>query len=207
MATIKIPQQSTIQSDVGKKIQFRCVDCDKITDGTIVASYIGTAKDPGPEPKFFLHPNVRLVRCNVCKMKRALRWSRPESDDTYWDKPDDEDYVDLAYKEARLCISHDLHTATVMVCRKIIMALAVDLGAVEGLSYKKYIKYILDTDLATSIIGVLEPIRVHGNQANHDLEPSSEEVAEDVFMLTTAFLHTIREEAMNRDADLFCFGG
>ena len=207
MATIEVPQQSTIQSDVGKKTRFWCVDCDKMADGTIVASYIGTAKDTGPEPKFFLYPNVRLVRCNVCRMKRALRWSRPESDDTYWDKPDDEDYVGLAYKEARLCISYDLPAATVMHCRRLIMALAVDLGAAERLSYKQYIKYILDTDLATSIISVLEPIRVHGNHTNHYLEPPSEEVAEDIFMLTTAFLHTIREEAMNRGADQFCFGG
>ena len=203
---IRIPQQAKIQSDVGKKVKFECVDCGKMTDGIIIGSYTGTAKCPYPEPKFFLYPNMRLVQCSVCKMKRALRYGL-RSDDTYWENPDEDDYVGLTYREARLCISHNLYTATVMLCRKLIMSLAVDLGATEGATYKEYIKYILDTDLATSIISILEPIRVHGNHTNHYLAPPSEEVAEEIFMITTAFLHTVREEAMNRSADQFCYGG
>lgn len=207
MQTIKIPQQAKIQSDVGKKIKFECADCNKTTDGIIIGSYTGTAKCPNPEPNFFLYPNMRLVRCDICKMKRALRWGYRGVDDMYWENPDEDDHVGLTYKEARLCISYDLYTATVMICRKLIMSLAVDLGAKKGATYKEYIKYILDTDLATPIINILEPIRLHGNCSNHHLAPPSEEVAEEIFMLTTAFLHTIREEVMNRDADQFCYGG
>src|SRR3990172_6480123 len=46
------------------------------------------------------------------------------------------------YDEARECMSVAAHTAAVLVCRKILMNVAVDKGASEGQRFIEYVEYL-----------------------------------------------------------------
>ena len=50
--------------------------------------------------------------------------------------------LEALYEEARECTSNHCYTAAVMVCRKILMNIAVDRGADAGLLFIEYVNYL-----------------------------------------------------------------
>jgi len=78
--------------------------------------------------------------------------------------------IDSLYAEARDCHANSAYTACVLLCRKILMNIAVSEGAKEGLRFIEYVDH-----LATK--GFVPPngrhwvdhIRKKGNEANHEI--------------------------------------
>ena len=84
------------------------------------------------------------------------------------------------------------------------MLLAVDLGGKKIRSYMEAVDYIRKTDLAMSVNDILDYLRLHGNDANHRPEPPSKQLADRVFLLTAAVLHTVYDERLGRMVDMAC---
>lgn len=99
-----------------------------------------------------------------------------------------------AYKEARNCMSVDAFTSCELICRKILMHVAVEKGAKEGESFTNYLSYLEGQGFITPPMkGWVDLIRQHGNKATHLLENPDKKRAESTIMFTAELLRLIYE--------------
>ena len=88
--------------------------------------------------------------------------------------PDD---LDKAWQEARLAHSVGAYTASEMMCRKILMHLAVDVA--KSQPGQKFVGYVNDLEakgyITTNLKPVVDIVRQRGNTANHELPASTEQ--------------------------------
>lgn len=89
------------------------------------------------------------------------------------------------YEEARRARAANANTACVLALRKLLMHVAVEKGAKEGLSFIKYVEY-LDSEhyLGKDGKGWVDRVRTKGNEATHEIVLMSEQDAE--YLLTVA---------------------
>ena len=105
--------------------------------------------------------------------------------------PDD---LNRIYEEARRCTKENCYTAAVMLCRKILMYIAVNKGAEERLSFVEYINFLADR-------GFIPPdgkpwvdhIRKKGNDASHTIELMDKNDAEMLIRFVEMLLRFIYE--------------
>jgi hypothetical protein len=61
-----------------------------------------------------------------------------------------------------------------MICRKILMQVAVSNGATPGASFVSYVDYLLEVGLLTRKMRALaDTIRMNANRASHEIPPVS----------------------------------
>lgn len=109
--------------------------------------------------------------------------------------PDD---VKSAWREAGICHNAGAFTASEMMCRKILMHIAVDkVQADQGKSFAEYID-ILDSAgyITTGLRSVVDLVRQRGNIANHELPPSDETSATVTVLITRHLLVAVYELPM-----------
>ncbi len=109
--------------------------------------------------------------------------------------------VHAIYEEARNCMSVSGYHAVAMLCRKLIMHVAVDQGADEGESFKSYVDHL-------EAIGVVprplksfaDHVRGIGNEANHEIRTVTREEAEEMVRFLEMVLRTTYEypEMLNK---------
>jgi len=105
--------------------------------------------------------------------------------------PDD---VEAAYEEARRCMEANSYTAAELLCRKILMHVAVEKGAREGESFASYLSYLENNGYVTPPMKTwVDLIRQHGNKATHKLEAPEKERAQSTVMFTAELLRLIYE--------------
>lgn len=169
---------------------YRCGYC-----GNSVASNRGLRGQESPSPS--MHPQEAFVAiCTSCTSptflmgRRQVPGARFGADVT---GIDDQIVVDL-YAEARECMGISAHTAVVLSCRKILMHIAVALGADEGKSFVEYVAY-LDTEHHIPPRGRdwVDVIRKAGNTANHEIVIASKETATDVLTFVEMLLRFVYE--------------
>jgi hypothetical protein len=122
-------------------------------------------------------------------MKTGAVWPVAPAGGSVANLPDD---VAKAWREARSSHAVAAYTASEIMCRKILMHLAVDVAASQpGGSFKGYIED-LDTAgyIATGLKPAVEKVKDRGNVANHEL-PASTEVDSVVTLRITE--HLLRE--------------
>lgn len=89
--------------------------------------------------------------------------------------PDD---ITALYEEARNATAAGAYTAAVMVCRKILMHIAVDRGAKPDLRFVQYVQHLKATNHIPPNGDVwVTYIKDRGNEANHEIELMREEDA------------------------------
>lgn len=102
--------------------------------------------------------------------------------------------VGEAYEEARRCMSVGGYVATELVCRKILMHVAVEKGADQGKTFAEYIDHLEAQGYVTppmkKWVGL---IRTRGNDATHELTPVSADRAESTLMFTAELLRLTYE--------------
>ena len=108
--------------------------------------------------------------------------------------------VKQAWQEVRMAHAVAAYTASEMMCRKILMHLAVgEAGSAPG---KKFVQYVEDLEKGGFVTTNLKPVVVlvkdRGNAANHELPASTEEDS-----LRTL---TIRRTSPNGDLRVACHG-
>ena len=96
------------------------------------------------------------------------------------------------YTEARYCTSYQAFTSAAMLCRKILMHVAVSLGAKPNQRFKEYVDY-LDREGYTPPKGKewVDDIRDKGNEANHEIRIVSEDEAQKTLYFTGLVLQLI----------------
>lgn len=106
--------------------------------------------------------------------------------------------VERVYEEARRCMTVDAYSATVMLCRVLLMHIAVEHGAKPGLTFAGYVGAIETEGLIPQKYGKLwlDKVRKLGNAQNHDLPPSTKEDAE-LALKFLGFLLKFNEEFRN----------
>lgn len=103
--------------------------------------------------------------------------------------------VATAWAEARRAHSVGAYTAAEIMCRKILMHLAV--GVAGSTSGKKFVEYINDLEAGNFIMAGLKPvvaqIRDRGNKANHELPASTEKESLTTLTITQHLMSGIYE--------------
>ncbi len=102
--------------------------------------------------------------------------------------------LDQLYEEARRCTGQGCYTAAVLLCRKMLMNIAVEKGAEEGLRFIQYVDHL-------ETLGYVPPdgrawvdhIRKKGNEATHEIALMSEKDAEDLLFFLEMLLRFIYE--------------
>lgn len=98
------------------------------------------------------------------------------------------------YDEARGCTAQRSFTGAVLLCRKMLMNIAVHQGADEGLSFIKYVDY-LEANHFTPPNGRtwVDHIRKKGNEATHEIAVMSADDAQDLLVFVQMLLKFIYE--------------
>lgn len=102
--------------------------------------------------------------------------------------------IDSAYEEARDCMSVQAYRACELLCRNLLMYVAVDQGADEGESFLTYVDYLSDEGYVTPPMkDWVDEIRRIGNKRAHELDPPDRNRAESTIMFTAELLRLIYE--------------
>jgi hypothetical protein len=102
--------------------------------------------------------------------------------------------IEKLYDEARSCSSEKNFTATVMVCRKILMNVAVDRGAKDGLRFIEYVNYLAENGyIPPNGRHWVDHIRKKGNEANHEITIMSETDAQELLTFVEMLLRFVHE--------------
>lgn len=102
--------------------------------------------------------------------------------------------VEHLYNEARQCTTVQSYTAAVMVCRKILMNIAVDKGANEGINFIEYVDYLNGKNyIPPDGKDWVDQIRLKGNEANHEIVIMKKDDAEDLITFVEMLLKFIYE--------------
>jgi hypothetical protein len=102
--------------------------------------------------------------------------------------------LNTLYQEARDCTAAGCYTAAVLVCRKMLMNIAVEQGAQQNLAFIAYVDYL-------SAQGFVPPngkqwvdhIRKKGNEANHEIALMSDSDAKELIIFVEMLLKFIYE--------------
>ena len=105
--------------------------------------------------------------------------------------PDD---LNELYEEARRCTGEGCYTGAVLLCRKMLMNIAVNQGANEGLRFIEYVTYLSDNGY-TPPNGKhwVDHIRKKGNEATHEIAVMSETDAKELIIFIEMLLRFIYE--------------
>lgn len=138
----------------------------------------------------------KLILCPKCRKPNYFDY-----DDSQLPLPKyggDVDYLpdDISglYDEARSCISVGAFTSSVLACRKLLMNIAVNKGAGQNLSFKKYVEYLDDNNfIPPGGKDWVDDIRSIGNDATHEIDLKEKEDAEELIDFTEMLLKIVYE--------------
>jgi len=102
--------------------------------------------------------------------------------------------LNALYEEARRCSSQNCFTGAVLLCRKMLMNIAVQQGAAEGLKFNEYVNYISDKGFVPpNGKHWVDHIRKKGNEATHEIAIMGEQDARDLISFVEMLLRFIYE--------------
>src|SRR6266536_1251756 len=177
-------------------LPITCGYCGRDVGAEIVADSAGDAvasRDYKPNPNAIL-----WLRCPSCG-QGSVRRSNPigivpgtSPGRSLKNLPAD---VDRARAEARSAHSVTAYTAAEIMCRKILMHLAVDkAGAQAGKQFAHYVDELERAGyITTGLKTVVDQIRKRGNIANHELPSSTEQDSLTTLKITEHLLEAIYE--------------
>ena len=85
-------------------------------------------------------------------------------------------------------------TAAILICRKMLMHIAVDRGAKEGLNFFAYVDYLAKNGyVPPGGKGWVDHIRKKGNEANHEIVIMQKDDAEDLLSFIEMLLRIVHE--------------
>jgi hypothetical protein len=102
--------------------------------------------------------------------------------------------TEALYGEARRCTGAGCYTAAVLACRKLLMHVAVSLGAKAGDTFLAYVQFLADNHyVPPGAKGWVDHIRTKGNEATHEIKLMSKDDAEELLSFVQMLLTVIYE--------------
>ncbi len=102
--------------------------------------------------------------------------------------------LDALYNEARRCTAATSYTAAVLVCRKMLMNIAVTQGAAEGLKFIEYVNYLAEKGyVPPNGKHWVDHIRKKGNEATHEITLMTEADAKELLLFMEMLLRFVYE--------------
>ena len=163
---------------------FKCGNCGTSGSGHVVAAY---DTDDGP---------IKWLLCTSCGdgsviTRNNTLYPSSKFGPSLQGLPTE---LAIAYDEARNCFAVNAFTACELICRKILMHVAVEKKATEGDNFENYIKYLESLGYVTPPMkGWVDLIRTHGNKSTHKLESPDKRRAESTLMFTAELLRLVYE--------------
>lgn len=100
----------------------------------------------------------------------------------------------VLYLEARNCCSISAFTASVLASRKMLMNIAVEQGAAEGLRFIEYVEYLANNGfIPPNGQAWVDHIRKKGNEATHEIALMGQAEANELIVFTEMLLKFIYE--------------
>jgi len=168
--------------------KFQCGYC-----GEKIASNVGFSCKVPENPHYVGH----IYICHNCTNPTYIDTmgnqypGEPFGKDVKHIKP--KEVTDL-YKESRECMKVHAYTASVMCSRKILMNIAVDKSAKEGLRYEQYVDYLAEKGyVPPNSKEWVDTIRKKGNEANHEIKTMTRKDAEQLINFVEMILRFIYE--------------
>ena len=183
MPADRIFTSSDIGNFPGYTYQHKCGHCGLDVAGIVVASY---------SEKF-----IQWIGCPACNKGSVVNNNviTPTpflGDDIQGLK----DPIKDAYLEARKSLSSQSNTACVLMCRKILMNVAVDKGATQGKQFVDYVEYLVKQGHITPTMREwVDKIRKLGNDATHEIPSPDDETTSNALIFTTLLLKNVYETA------------
>jgi hypothetical protein len=170
-----------VPTDYNSWVDFVCGHCGRDVTGFIVAK---------------LDHEIWVV-CSSCKRGNVFndylreRFPEVKFGPEIRGLPND---VSEAYDEARRSMSVNAFIGAELLCRKILMHVAVDKGAEEGESFQSYIDHLQTKGYITPTMKPwVDLIREHGNMATHNLDAVDQNRAEHTLIFTAELLRVVYE--------------
>lgn len=102
--------------------------------------------------------------------------------------------VKALYREARDCAAASCYTASVLICRKLLMNIAVSHGAQPGGTFVSYVEHLADSGFVPpNGRGWVDHIRTKGNEATHEISLMTNDDADDLISFVEMLLKFIFE--------------
>lgn len=102
--------------------------------------------------------------------------------------------ISSLYQEARSCTSASCYTAAVLICRKLLMNVAVSQGAKAGDTFISYVEYLAANGyVPPNGKGWVDHIRKKGNEATHEIVLMSLDDAQELISFVEMLLKFIYE--------------
>jgi len=102
--------------------------------------------------------------------------------------------VESLWTEARDATAHGCYTAAVLLLRKLLMHIAVDLGAAEGKTFVEYVTYLADEHIVSpQASGWTDEVRKRGNEKNHEIKVSTADEARELMVFMEFLLKGVYE--------------
>lgn len=112
--------------------------------------------------------------------------------------------VEDVYNEARKSFSVAAYTGSILLCRKLLMHVAVDFGADKNKNFFDYVNYLKDNHYVSQNSGEwIDSIRKFGNVATHQIVVNTKEDAEKMIKFCEMLLKMNYEypALMNQESD------
>lgn len=102
--------------------------------------------------------------------------------------------LDALYQEARNCVSVGAFTGSVLLCRKLLMNIAVSQNATGGGNFVTYVDYLAENGfIPPNGRGWVDHIRKKGNEATHEIALMQKEDAEELIIFSEMLMRFIYE--------------
>ena len=155
--------------------------------GNLIASSLGYRNDQAPSYTIFICSHC--VKPTFFDGDRQLPGVAPGN--SVGHLPVD---IEALYSEARNCVAASCYTAAVLVCRKLLMNIAVAQGATAGETFVKYVEYLAAQGyVPPNGRGWVDHIRKKGNEANHEIALMSKTDADELILFIEMLLKFMYE--------------
>lgn len=171
------------------KHEWTCGYCGKVVGGNV--GYYEEQKNE-PRQRIYICPTCERPTAFVRDEDGVLR-QFPEAvyGNDVEDLPSD---VRILYAEVRRCVQYTAYTAAVLAMRKLLMHVAVSLGAEENRKFAEYVNYLDDNHYITpNAKAWVEPLRKYGNEATHQIVIMDEEKAAQLLDFAEMLLKIVYE--------------
>lgn len=102
--------------------------------------------------------------------------------------------IENLFNELRNCAKVGAYTGSVLLCRKLLMNVAVQQGAPENKTFVFYVEYLAQQGfIPSNAKSWVDHIRSKGNEANHEIVLMSQQEAEDLIVFAEMLLKIIYE--------------